>query len=142
MTRDKSLWIHLLRVQEKIFHLPLDQWSGSTPSLVDLPAADIEFRVRSANSIANAWPLPRKSNAVKLLPKSSESSILGLQVFLDRWLLSVYSEGLLYLWDLKYKKTGIRCASLDLGSKRWTSFTAALEPGRTAIMIAVTSASS
>ncbi|KAF9461478.1 hypothetical protein BDZ94DRAFT_1263433 [Collybia nuda] len=111
-------------------------------SFIDLSTTDIERSVRSANSIANAWLLPRKTSAVKLHPKSAESSLLGLQVFLDKWLLSVYSEGLLYLWDLRVSQSAIRCASLDLGSERWTSFAAALEHDLNVIMIAMTSASS
>jgi hypothetical protein len=54
--------------------------------------------------------------------------LLALYVFLEKWLLVLYEEGLVFLWDIgSVNPTPVQCACLDLGSTGWFSCAAALD---------------
>lgn len=131
---DRSIWINLLRTQDKYLPLP------TTLRLSQLSTPQVESVAITTQRIAKSWPAPRPEAPRKLQPKSGEV-LLGIELYLDKWLLSVYSDGLVYLWDVANSSIvnpGVRCASLDLGSRGWTSYVSSLDASNTSIFLAVT----
>ncbi|KAF8056058.1 hypothetical protein FPV67DRAFT_1397803, partial [Lyophyllum atratum] len=153
ITQTRLLWLTFLRRQQKTLPLPshlstsVALHSPSEPSC-ELPDSILESGVVSAYRIARSWAQPRTQQPIKLTPKPGDS-LLSFEIFLDRWLLCAYSEGLVYLWDIcasraSYDSTPshMRCsASLDLGSKNWASVVSALCPSNEHVVLALTRAS-
>ncbi|KAF8993794.1 hypothetical protein BDQ17DRAFT_1367915 [Cyathus striatus] len=92
ITRDPSLWMTLLRSQERDFPMPPD----IPPTLSDIMS--IEPAVKNAYRVSRAWLLPRKQTPFKFQPRLGEH-LLRVEMFLDRWLLAVYTEGFIRLQD-------------------------------------------
>ncbi|KAF8074621.1 hypothetical protein FPV67DRAFT_1474212 [Lyophyllum atratum] len=142
ITQTRLLWLAFLRQQQKPLPLPshlspsvgLGGHSPSDPSS-ELPDSILESGVVSAYRIARSWAQPRTHQPINLTPKPGDS-LLSFEIFLDRWLLCAYSEGLVYLWDICASRPSSdltpslmrRSASLDLGSKNWASIVSALCP--------------
>lgn len=147
ITHDHALWMDFLSVQQR--RLPLPPHLRRPPSSVDLPSTVLESAVTSTYRVAQSWMLPRQTHPIKLVPKLGDS-LLGLQVFLDRWLLSIYSDGLVHLWDIGDKgrhtnlggEAGALCGTLYLQSNKWTSFFASLDAQGTSVVLAMTYSSS
>lgn len=49
--------------------------------------------------VDSLWLVPRQSAPVKLNEKIRNKSLIGLEIFLDRWILAVYADGFVHLWD-------------------------------------------
>ncbi|KAJ7810460.1 hypothetical protein B0H14DRAFT_2607317 [Mycena olivaceomarginata] len=71
---------------------------------------------------------------------ASARSIKGLKIFLDTWLLIVYEDGFVYLWDIREHapRRGFY-ASLDLREPgvQWMSYAASLDPENEYIILAM-----
>lgn len=68
--------------------------------------------------------------------------ILGLELFLDRWLISIYADGLVYLWDTDADITSLLdslCAVLHRNTDHWSSFAASIQDSGDSIILALAS---
>ncbi|TFK39490.1 hypothetical protein BDQ12DRAFT_712178 [Crucibulum laeve] len=145
ITKERSIWMALLNIQQQT--LPMDP--NSTINELEMSTKSLESSVRSAHRISQLWPTRRLENPYKLSSKMA-LNLLGMQVFLDRWLLVVYSEGIIRLRDMSlYPPSRLSLypwgsehndAVLSLGSPRWTSYTATLNRSKSNIILAITQA--
>ncbi|KAL0572426.1 hypothetical protein V5O48_009544 [Marasmius crinis-equi] len=123
ITRNKGIWIDFLDLQGKTLPLRRDI-SEST-----LSAKAVEDIVVMNSLIDDLWSLPRETELRKLEPKRGEC-LLGLEVFLDRWVLAVYADGYLNIWDLAQEDgTGCRWAYTRMVREKCTSYVASFDPG-------------
>lgn len=80
---------------------------------MNLSLSDLEALVQSVQRTKLLWPTQRTSQgslSLKLshpeavvewdLPQDRSRNLLALEVFLDRWVLLVYHEAMVELWDL------------------------------------------
>lgn len=150
MTCDRSVWLSVVRQNR---HLPLPSYLHSPSLLVETPTTSLESAIRSAHKVSKSWLLPRATNihpaAENLHPTPGQHLIL-LEIFSDRWLLCVYAEGSVSLWDLDSESTSIDGQHVpakpgykfdrigrDIGEENgWTSCVAALDVDEQAIMLA------
>lgn len=110
ITRDKALWLSLLRVQSRRLPLHIPK---SNRTLSDLQPTEIERLVLSAHHIDRTWLLPRQGLISPYLSSKSSlgscsdnvsgdfRSISSMDIFFDRWLVCIYCEGIVELWDLQ-----------------------------------------
>ncbi|KZT21192.1 hypothetical protein NEOLEDRAFT_1139827 [Neolentinus lepideus HHB14362 ss-1] len=142
LTREKSLWFDIIRRQQR--YLPLPPGARAHDSLADFTSSHLESIVTKAYNVERTWRIPRQSILKKFAPHFG-SFILALELFLDRWLLCVYSEGVIALWDLK-KKPDIELESSGscksciklLGNRPWTSSVSCLDADNDGIIVATT----
>jgi hypothetical protein len=86
----------------------LSSWVGGSPLLLQwradpsamLLADNIEHVAAATAAISWRWKQPREGPARKLKPSRMAEAILLLDVFYDRWLVCVYVEGVITVWDL------------------------------------------
>ncbi|KAJ3564986.1 hypothetical protein NP233_g7932 [Leucocoprinus birnbaumii] len=96
ISQDRSVWDSLLAKLRLRF--PVPPWfSSANTSSPSFSATDLEHAVLATYRVARAWPQPRPT-PFKVQPRQGDM-LLGLEMFLDRWLLVVYAEGSVYLWD-------------------------------------------
>ncbi|KAH0582474.1 hypothetical protein H2248_010418 [Termitomyces sp. 'cryptogamus'] len=152
ITRSRTLWLALLHKSQDI--LP---YSSHVRSLAKQnyssclnPLPFIESAVIHACRSTRTWPRQRMRQPIQLHKQNSDSrSLLFMELYLDRWLLYAYTEGQVYLWDINPSNLPLdgrglaprQCASLDLGSRNWTSLAASLDASNECIIIALTRAS-
>lgn len=99
VTRVRSIWFSLLEGQRRIH--PISPWldfCSPIASSLSPSTADVEHAVVTTHRIAEAWPQIRRPLPLKIQPRMGDMLFL-LEMFLDRWLLVVYAEGLVYLLD-------------------------------------------
>ncbi|KAJ8095026.1 hypothetical protein PM082_010244 [Marasmius tenuissimus] len=70
-----------------------------------LSGKEIEDMVVVNSLIDEMWLLPRETAIRKLEPKIGEC-LLGIEFLLDRWVLGVYADGFLNIWDLAAGEQG------------------------------------
>ncbi|KAI0077755.1 hypothetical protein K474DRAFT_1050288 [Panus rudis PR-1116 ss-1] len=134
---------------------PLRSIQHVVTSIVRIDRSWLNARYRSHALISRINSDPRQLANASLLEDSSPTTILSIEVFLDRWLLAVYRESLVELWDLlpstsRDKQEGpllnrssadarcrVRARSHELFNA--TSCAAALESNGEAILLAITS---
>ncbi|KAH8104035.1 hypothetical protein BXZ70DRAFT_924101 [Cristinia sonorae] len=112
ITKERSIWLSLLRAQEATSPLPaFARKLADSDSSLDL--ASIEEMVQSVFRTQRDWLQPRQTPLHELhrlvVPEywnhehhdmnSKTQNICGLEVFLDRWLIVIYSNNV-QLWDL------------------------------------------
>ncbi|KAJ7237270.1 hypothetical protein B0H12DRAFT_108635 [Mycena haematopus] len=139
LTRDKIVWLNRLERLRGRGDTPLPTVEAAVAS------STIESIVVSATRASEVWLLPRKIEQPILHSSVIIRTIKGLNIFLDTWLLVVYEDGGVYLWDIREDapRRG-HCATLDLRitGVRWTSYTTALDAGKDHIILAISSAAS
>ncbi|OJT11205.1 hypothetical protein TRAPUB_12249 [Trametes pubescens] len=108
-TQDHSVWLHILRREGE--HLPLPRHIADLSSLVQLSSAQLEAVVRRLCTVNRTWllsrthyfsPGHRQSCALDPIFDNDDGarSIYSIEIFLDRWLLCIYHEKLVEIWDL------------------------------------------
>ncbi|KII87227.1 hypothetical protein PLICRDRAFT_248449 [Plicaturopsis crispa FD-325 SS-3] len=140
ITRDRTIWLSLLHRQKS--HIPFEPGVRDPDVLCTYTASQLEDIVAYGHSTQQKWQLPRQGAPSRLYPKAG-NAILAMQVLCDRWLLIVYCEGLIYLWDLGRPGARVnvqRCASLDIGFTGWTSCAVSAEPDNCSAILAMTRA--
>lgn len=106
--------------------------------------------MRQAQLTASRWPRPRTTVPYKLEREGPESTLMALKMFLDRWLVAVYSEGVVYLYDTqptptinphgeKNHQTAVLRSRLDLESGIWTSYAVSLDSTANKLVLATAS---
>ncbi|KAF5359994.1 hypothetical protein D9758_007639 [Tetrapyrgos nigripes] len=176
VTKEKIIWFDLLEQQRHVYPLPAQYYeplSGHlSPSVLDLSSSNIEDLVTSNILIDDLWLVPRQNDPINLclspsgLKRENEGDegeplklkqgvlLLGVEMFLDRWVLGVYADGWLNLWDAN-EFTGVSghcncnetgeqgqawtsCHVSPAGWDRLTSYAATLDAKKEKILIALT----
>ncbi|PIL25185.1 hypothetical protein GSI_13074 [Ganoderma sinense ZZ0214-1] len=109
VTQDRSAWLQMLRAQSR--SLPLPYHLKNPSSWMPLASEQIQRTVRRLHIVDHTWLLPRStyfvpghSSSCALDPlfmnEDGSRTIYSIDIFLDRWLLCIYHEKLVELWDL------------------------------------------
>ncbi|KAI8985533.1 hypothetical protein BD414DRAFT_57433 [Trametes punicea] len=109
LTQDRSVWLQILR--EEAPRLPLPRHIRNALSWTRLSSQDLMSVVRRLRRVDQTWLFPRThyfvpghrlSCALDPVYDNDDGarSIYSLDIFLDRWLLCVYQEKLVEIWDL------------------------------------------
>ncbi|OSX64117.1 hypothetical protein POSPLADRAFT_1069597 [Postia placenta MAD-698-R-SB12] len=166
LTRDRLLWLDLLHTTNGQLPLPSAVARDPNATARDLSSTEIERLVLSYHCVERTW-LRRRVSSVTLEPRPKGSvdlefdshtdgsrTILALDVFLDRFLLCVYHERLIEVWDLlpnnvlhtlgksanATESRPLLCASKPvLGTGLFTSCCACLDGSQRVVHVAVTS---
>jgi len=137
-TYERGLWRRILNEQADSLPLPLhillplhgDALLNNYSTLV------IESTVKNMRRIADAWPRRRQGPLRRLPRERSGKTLLGLELFVDRWLLVIYGEGAVYLYDLQplsgngnehNREPELRTFCLLQASRQWTSYCAVVD---------------
>ncbi|KAK0457888.1 uncharacterized protein EV420DRAFT_484562 [Desarmillaria tabescens] len=135
--QDKSVWTSLLKQQKYQIPFVASLREPHSPYVLGLDASVLQSEVLTARRTDRLWLANRRRPPIKLYP-SGNVQLIGLNVFLDKWLLAVYGEGM-HLWDLDLNLCsefpGFRCASLALSKSGFASYTAALDDSNARILI-------
>ncbi|KAJ3786461.1 hypothetical protein GGU10DRAFT_386617 [Lentinula aff. detonsa] len=137
ITNDKLLWSNL--VQQLRTRLPLPP--SVRTSFEDWSADALESLVVSVELIDDLWLVARESPPVKLQNKRGEI-LLGLKIFLDRWILAVYTDGYINLWDTESANEDDyrRWCFVYTGNDKTTSFQAVLDDTGEKLLVVITRA--
>lgn len=96
--------MYILQDQETYLPLPADisySLKHEDIHLNDYSTSTIESTVRNARRRAETWLSPRKTVLHKLKREKLSTALLGLEFLADRWLVVVYADGALYLYDTR-----------------------------------------
>lgn len=97
-TRARSLWLGLLRHQQT--HLPLPIGARSTDDTQALTQNQLEHIVRSSHITSMRWLDTRPEHPFRPRPSRLGESIILFEIFLERYLVCIYAEGVISVWDL------------------------------------------
>ncbi|KAF8880186.1 hypothetical protein BD779DRAFT_1549880 [Infundibulicybe gibba] len=123
LSREKALWLNLLsRAHQDHIPLPFGPHLNLPSGLL---TSEVETIVRSASHVAHWWPLPRSRTPARLFG-ASRGSLMGLQIFLDKWLLAVYSEGYACVWHIDSPTTAKEWVTVTMEYINWSSYDACL----------------
>lgn len=137
-TYERSLWLRTLNVQAASLPLPLHILRSFRDDVLlnDYSTLAIESTARITQRIAEAWPR-RRQGPLRVLPnRTSGNTLLGLGLFVDRWLLVIYREGPMYLYDLQPSSGNgnesncvpeLRPRRIQGGFYQWTSYCAVVD---------------
>ncbi|KAH6916272.1 hypothetical protein BKA70DRAFT_483148 [Coprinopsis sp. MPI-PUGE-AT-0042] len=141
VTHDRSLWASVLHRLQK--GCPLPPELVSEPQFGNLTASTLERFATRYHRIQCLWPKSREKDSTFTLPRPNQlevSSLLGIQVLQNRWLLSVYTEGILCIRDLDAKvgATSLPSWNFDMGANGWGSYIASVDDPGKCIYVAAT----
>ncbi|GAW04486.1 hypothetical protein F5879DRAFT_948646 [Lentinula edodes] len=117
LSKDRLIWHDLIQEQRTRLPLPpnargnLEAWSTDA----------LESLVISNELIDDLWLIPRETPPVKLQNRRGEL-LLGLEIFADRWILAVYMDGYMDLWDAESPNEDRRWCFVYTGNDKTTSF--------------------
>ncbi|KAI0766655.1 hypothetical protein BD413DRAFT_569414 [Trametes elegans] len=108
-TQDRSIWLHLLRQQQK--RLPFPHHISEPSKWAHLSTSSLTSVVRRLRVVEHTWlserthyfvPGHRMSCSLDPIFDNDDGarSIYTVEIYLDRWLLCVYHEKIVELWDL------------------------------------------
>ncbi|KAE9390461.1 hypothetical protein BT96DRAFT_1024562 [Gymnopus androsaceus JB14] len=134
ITEDKLIWANVIQQQRARLPLP----SNARQNLEDWTSDALEALVISNELVDALWLVRRQTAPVKLNEKRGEL-LIGLQVFLDRWILAIYSDGFINLWDMETPgEEGLeRWSCVQICSDKATSYQAALDDSGEKLLILV-----
>ncbi|KAI0741664.1 hypothetical protein C8Q80DRAFT_147997 [Daedaleopsis nitida] len=109
LTQDRYVWLYILREQSR--SVPLPPHLEHPSSWAHLPIDELEVLVRRIQMVDRNWLRPRSHyflpghcTSCSLDPVFNNDdgarTIYSIEVFLDRWLLCIYHEKLVEVWDL------------------------------------------
>ncbi|KDR67709.1 hypothetical protein GALMADRAFT_257992 [Galerina marginata CBS 339.88] len=147
---DRVIWMSLL--QEQLAYLPMPPelariYHREDRLLQSYSTCTIESTVVKAQRTAAAWVMPRAVEPYKL-KKEVGSNLMGLRMFLDRWLLALYSEGVVHLYDTQPQGKSrrdiegeiapvLRASLIQEMPNLWTSFAARMDPSGETLVLAL-----
>lgn len=134
ITQQKILWITLLRDTVASYPVPRD--------LLTKGADDPEKVWRHYAGVARTWLRTRSQGPINMLRdhNASKEPLLGLELFLDQWLLIVKASTV-EVWHTSLREVGTqsvsrRTAVLSFAeSVRWTSYAAAVENEQSLVVV-------
>ncbi|KAF4577002.1 hypothetical protein EYR36_004987 [Pleurotus pulmonarius] len=115
LTRDRTIWLHLFH-SIKTFQQPFPHHVNINED--DLSAEDLELIVHSSQNTANLWASPRLPRPL-IYSHLGASTVVSLEFFLDRWLLSIHLEGHVCLWDSSARGSSSPILNFSLNSRGW-----------------------
>ncbi|EIN09449.1 hypothetical protein PUNSTDRAFT_51726 [Punctularia strigosozonata HHB-11173 SS5] len=153
LTHEKSLWLRFIRWQQ--VHLPLPhEFRANTAALSSRETPQLQRVAVEAEASQRKWLRRRPSNVPILCASDDQEhslhSIIHLQLYLRRWMLCVYMEDLLVVWDLDsmdgtgtvrrvWRKVDLLKHTLNLpGGIQCSSAISAMYVNENAISLAVT----
>jgi len=125
ITHDNSLWIPIFNSYRE--SLPFaSQGSPRSP----------EQRVLAARRINKLWLSARLENTIPQISAPRLFPLLGMSLFIDRWLLVVYGNGTANLWDTHLTSLhGIKPSATLVLDGDFHSYHASILPGEKEIML-------
>ncbi|KAJ3718740.1 hypothetical protein C8R42DRAFT_674455 [Lentinula raphanica] len=138
ISKDKLIWSNLIQQLRTRVPLPpnvlttLEEWSSDA----------LESLVISAELVDQLWLEPRDSPPVKLQNKRGEL-LFGVEIFLDRWILAVYLDGYINLWDAESfvdKENHGRWCFVYTGNDKTTSYQAVVDDAGGRLLVVITRA--
>ncbi|PPR04314.1 hypothetical protein CVT24_013387 [Panaeolus cyanescens] len=117
ITRERPTWIHLLQIYQAFLPIPQDvyrMYHTHDTSLLLYSSSALENIVRYAKWTRDIWTRPREPPfRLHTVPSTTSQGwplvmhvprkgniLLGMQLFLDRWLVVVYADGVANLYDV------------------------------------------
>ncbi|KAH9933402.1 uncharacterized protein B0H18DRAFT_644146 [Fomitopsis serialis] len=109
LSQDRSVWLRMLLSQRSQVPIPSPYDGDPTNATLTLGSDVLERLVLSIYYTERSWLLPRAPPIALGFPdqsvtarfsEQSGNTALFMEVLADRWLLAIYNEGLLYIWDL------------------------------------------
>ncbi|KAJ4470181.1 hypothetical protein J3R30DRAFT_1235011 [Lentinula aciculospora] len=126
VSKDKLIWSTQIQKQRTRLPVPPNFRKG----LEDWSADALEALAISNELVDDLWLVPRESPPVELHNKRGEI-LLGLEIFSDRWILAVYADGFMNLWDIGSPEEGEgpsrRWCFVHTGNDKTASFRAGLD---------------
>lgn len=115
--------------------LPQEMYADH-PGFENLDSKAIEHAVVNALHVQREWLKPRRTRFA-LVPKLGVD-ILSMEVFLDHYLICVYGEGTIGVWDLDSSAALFCGQHLTDTNEMWTSSVMALESSNTSVIAVLT----
>ncbi|KIK51071.1 hypothetical protein GYMLUDRAFT_89152 [Collybiopsis luxurians FD-317 M1] len=119
ITKDKFIWVNLLQSQRGRLPLPLGARQND------------EAEKWSAEALETLSP------PVKLEERRGEL-LIGLEILLDRWIVAVYADGYVNLWDANEQVAQQQWSFVHTGNEKISSFQAVVHDSGTKLMVAGT----
>ncbi|KAJ4486976.1 hypothetical protein C8R41DRAFT_837439 [Lentinula lateritia] len=135
VSKDKLIWHDI--VQEQRTRLPFPP--NARGNLEAWPTDALESLVVSNELVDDLWLIPRETPPVKLQNRRGEL-LLGLEIFADRWILAVYMDGYVDLWDAESPNEDRRWCFVYTGNDKTTSFKAAQDDTEDKLLVVITRA--
>ena len=151
ITHEKVLWLSLFDQQRQYLPIPDDLLHQEDFQLPNHTSSATESMVREAQLVADRWPCSRIGIPWKLERgrERLQSTLIGIEIFLDRWLLAIYSECVVYLYDTQptptidphgkkgHQAPAILRSSLESKSNVWNSYGIALDRTTNKLILAL-----
>lgn len=157
VSHDRSLWLSVL-YHQKYNNLPLPPRFHDLSWLSGIEVSYLEQQVIAIHRTHYSWLLARDGPARQSLQPKVGQCLLSLNIFLDKWLLCVYAEGSISLWEiLQHETNGDKYCDLESvethqpspvklrmtfrrldwrGERGWSSCIAAVEQGDRSLILA------
>lgn len=109
LTRDRSIWLSLYQAQSQTLPVPYPlDWISSPETSTEVTTSQVESLVVSLYCSNHRWNTssgpPRRLYFPPTDPDLYDAGEIGLllliEVFLGRWVVAIYQEGVALLWDL------------------------------------------
>lgn len=106
IVQDRAIWANILEEQRR--HFPFPAHLALSPPYARLDSEQLRGLARDIHRFEADWLLPRAVSYVPPHPSSLErrfthedaKSIFSIEILLDRWLLCIYKERVIELWEL------------------------------------------
>lgn len=140
MSKERSVWVGVLRRYQQVLPLPPKAYLGADSSYNRWSTDDLRSLALRSWRLKACWTKPRKQIHRIMTDTSSSPSatLLGMQMVLDRWLLLVYGAGAMQLFDTQGDPR--RVAHLGCGApqgSQWSSFVAGVDNAGNTPLVAV-----
>ncbi|KAI3619272.1 hypothetical protein WG66_012952 [Moniliophthora roreri] len=140
-TRDKAVWLSLLHIQQHTLPLPRALRRGPSDYVDALAHDELEAIVTSNQLVDDLWLLPRNEQDFAQLQPRRGDYLIGLEVFMDRWVLGVYGDAWLNMWDLDLDgRWSSHRISVGTGREKVSSYIARLDEERQRVTLVIAGA--
>jgi len=65
------------------------------------------------------------------------SNLMGLRIFRDRWLVVIYYDGMIFVYDINILQGSALCASLVVEESSWSSFAMSIDSAGEILTVAL-----
>jgi hypothetical protein len=142
MTNERSIWVQLAIQYQGIMPMTI-AYASRVEHIICMDTANLRSDVIQAIRTHQRWSKPRTQPILKHKSPSEAESIIFLDIFHDRWLVCVYVEGIIDIWDLGHPhalpKDIILVGSVSFQEElSWSCVMAARDNSRSNILLALT----